>query len=88
MYKMTARVEVPITTLADGTALLTVCPQGAINPGFIVGFQYVPFATVSAGNTAAPFASSTQIYSPPGPFNSQVGNIEKFAVDALHLDFI
>lgn len=87
MYRMTTRVEVPIWTIAGGTGLAVICPQSGFAPAFSTGFYSPPFVTVPSGSTDAPFVA-TPIYAPAGPFNGQLNNISKFAVDSLQVDFI
>lgn len=87
MYRMSARVEVPVTTLADGTSLIIICPQSGFSAAYSANFYSPPFITVPSGSTSAPFVAAP-IYSPAGPFFGQLANVSKYAVDSLTVDFI
>lgn len=88
MYQMQYRVQVPITTIADGTAMAIICPISAQNPpGLGTPMNRMPFCTVPAGSTLNPFAT-TPTYSAAGPFYTQLNNMVTYAVDACSIDFI
>jgi hypothetical protein len=86
MYQMTTRLEIPITTLADGTALLTICPLYSLTDAiFVTNGTFLPFASVAVGSTTTPYVASPAAYS---PFATQRANIMTFAVDSVQVDFI
>lgn len=87
MYQMSSKIEIPITTLSDGTAILIVVPQNSITGAFTTNFAAYPFASVANGSTQNPFAA-TPIYAPAGPFNSQLANMANYGVDVCSVDFI
>lgn len=88
MYQMQYRVEVPLTTIADGTGMAIICPISAINPsGIGTPMNRMPFVTIPAGSTTTPFATAPT-YSAAGPFNSQLSNMVTYAVDSCSVDFI
>jgi len=80
----------PISTLADGTALLSVFPLSAFySPYIVANSAYLPFANVANGSTILPF--STLVSVGPGaqaPFTSQQSSVIQFGIDAVMLDFI
>lgn len=77
-----------MTTIADGTALVIICPICCNNPsGTGAPMTRMPFCTVAAGSTSSPFATAPT-YSAAGPFYTQVNNMVSYAVDACSVDFI
>jgi hypothetical protein len=80
---------VPVTTLADGTALATIVPMSAVYGVFAVNSNFIPFCSIATGSTTNPFAAAP-LYSNTnnGPFQSQLGSIVNFAVDGLMIDYI
>jgi len=88
MAFVTNRAEVPITTLADGTAICIINPWFPINAAFSANANILPFVTVAAGSSTLPFAATTPHYAPAGPFNSIVNSISTFVTDSVSLDFI
>jgi len=84
---MTTRLEIPITTLADGTCLLTVVSNSAtFNANGGVNGTNLPFASVSSGSSTLPFAVyPSAIYS---PFVTQAANITTFGIDSIQIDFL
>lgn len=87
MYQMASRVQVPITTIADGTAMAIIVPQGSLNKGWVQGFAQWPFCCVAAASTLNPLVVQPT-YSPDGPFFGQTANVQNYAVDACILNFI
>lgn len=87
MYQMTQRIEIPITTLVDGTALLTVCPTTAFyTPTIVANSAYIPFASVALGSSTNPFvAIPTATFA---PFFSQASSVITYAIDSVQIDFI
>jgi len=87
MYSMTTKLEVPVQTLANGTALVTVAPAFAFhNPSPGVNAGTLPFVSVANGNTDFPFAA-TPFYT-ASPFASQGPNTSTYAIDVVSLDFV
>jgi hypothetical protein len=78
---------VPITVLADGTAIAIITPYSAFW-GDYQQSQYLPFCVVSSGSTTNPFAAATPNYGATGPMYSQVSNVSTFQVDSCTIDFI
>lgn len=78
----------PVTTIGDGTALVTVIPNTAYQPaGFPVnGTNYLPFVSVANGNTTLPFAVNPA--NQQSPFATQAVNAVTFGIDSLQIDFI
>lgn len=87
MYQMSATVEIPITTLADGTALVTINPNGAAYSQWVLSSNVIPFASLSAGSSTLPFATTPQVNN-PGPFAGQAGNTSRYAVDTCCVSYI
>lgn len=77
----------PITTLSDGTALLTIIPDYCVNGSVVSNGYYLNFVSVASASSTNPFAA-TPAYNPVGPFNAQVANIVNYAVDSVQVDFI
>lgn len=84
---MTSRVEVPVTTLADGTALVTIIPEYCVNGSTISNSFSLPPVSVASASTTNPFAAIPS-YDAAGPFNAQLANMSTFAVDSVQIDFI
>lgn len=84
---MTQRMEIPITTLADGTAMAVITPMSCTSGMWYENTTYLPFIQVAANSTDKPFATAGS-YNVPGPFSSQASNIICFNVDACMVDFI
>lgn len=71
----------------DGTAIVVISPSDVMNnPAFQQNNDYLPFVTVSAGNTTFPFAANPS-YSNTA-FNTQANNTSTFALDSLSIDYI
>lgn len=89
MYQMSYRVEVPVTSISDGTALVMIVPLCAPCSAYDnqANFPRMPFISVAAGSTNNPFATAPS-YSPNGPFASQSANIMTYAIDSVQIDFI
>jgi len=87
MYMMTNRVEVPITTLADGTAIAIIFPLASILGGYVANGTYLPFCSVASGSSQFPYAAIPN-YGAAGPFSAQQANIITYNTDAITLDFI
>lgn len=87
MYQMTTRIEVPVSTLADGTALVTIIPDYCVNSSFLIDSYYLPSVSVAAGSTTNPFAA-TPTYNGIGPFFAQQANMSTYAIDSVQIDFI
>lgn len=82
---MTSRMEIPVTTLADGSALIPIIPNSCIyGTGFLT--SRLPFVQV-CGNSTLPY-SVPGLFSPPGPFQNQNTSFVTYAVDACMFDFI
>ncbi len=86
MYMMTARIQVPITTLADGTAIAVVQPYSAFLAGYSANSNYVPFCICAAGSSSNPYAAAPN-YGAAGPFNSQQASGVTYQIDTCTLDF-
>lgn len=77
----------PITTLSDGTALVTIVPASAFAiPTFTANSNYLPFVSVAASSTTNPFLTVPAFST--SPFSGQVQNQTGFAIDSLQLDFV
>jgi len=80
----------PITTLSDGTALLSIIPITAFySPYIAANSAYLPFANVASGSSILPF--STLVATGPGaqaPFSTQASNVIQYGIDAAMIDFI
>jgi len=86
MYSMTTKIEIPVTTLSNGTALVTVAPMFAFhNPSPGVNAGTLPFVSVANGNTDFPFAATPTFTA--SPFAGQGPNTSTYAIDAITLDF-
>lgn len=81
---MNTILEVPITTLADGTSIVIINPASMyLSPNFVANDNYLPFVSVAAGSTTLPFAAApTHTQS---PFSSQFANVSTFGLDSLQL---
>jgi len=63
---MTTKIEIPVTTLSNGTALVTVAPMFAFhNPSPGVNAGTLPFVSVANGNTDFPFAATPAFTASP-----------------------
>jgi hypothetical protein len=78
---------VPVTTLADGTAIVVITPSSGLYGGYNLNGQYLPFVQVANTTSQFPFVGAGT-YTYPGPFNSQFPSTVEFGVDAVFLDFI
>lgn len=87
MYAMTQRMEIPITSQADGTVTVIIQPYSSIFGGYAANSSYLPFIQVSANNSQFPYNAAGS-YNQPGPFNNQLNNIITYGIDTLALDFI
>ena len=87
MYLMNARVQVPVTTLADGTTCVVICPMSATNGSLVANTNYLPFFTQSTNNSNTPYHSSISPLS-TGPFYSQAANIVNYGVDYCRISYI
>lgn len=84
---MNARVEVPVTTLADGTTCAIICPISATNGSFVANTNYLPFFTQSTIASNTPYHTAFSPLS-VGPFNSQAANIVNYGVDYCRVSYI
>lgn len=87
MYQSSVRIEVPITTLSDGTALLTVMPIYAFVTNFFPNSNFLPLATVAAGSTTLPFAAAPS-YSTNNVFGNLGNSAVSFAIDTCSIDYV
>jgi hypothetical protein len=71
---MTQRLEVPVTTLADGTSLVCIIPESMPFPGYAANGRYLPFLQIAPGLSTNPYTALglTPIV---GPFSGQSPNI-------------
>jgi hypothetical protein len=77
----------PVTTLADGTAIAIIVPYFAFNAGWAVNNNVLPFSSVASGSSTFPYAAAPS-YNAVGPFNTQIGNAITYAIDSVQVDFI
>lgn len=85
---MSTRIEYPVTTLADGTAMVVVIPIFATSPGIAPANSLVlPFFSSVIGSTTYPFAVGPGNPS-QGPFFANIASMSTFAVDSVSIDFI
>lgn len=87
MAMMSTRVEAPLLTLADGTAICIVVPDTCVNGGYGVNSQILPTVSVASGSSTLPFAAAPS-YAPAGPFNASLSQMSSYAVDSVSIDFI
>lgn len=71
---MTQRLEIPVTTLADGTCLIAIIPESMPFPGYVSGGKYLPFLQISPANSSNPY-TAVGSYPIVGPFSGQATNI-------------
>jgi len=83
---MTQRLEIPVQSCSDGTAIVVICPYFACEGIFQAGTTYLPFVQNSS-NTQLPYFTAPY-NSQPGPFNTQVNNFINFTVSSLVVDYI
>jgi hypothetical protein len=81
------RVEIPVTTLADGTALIFVNPWYPFSGAYIANGTLLPFAICAAGSTTLPFAVAPN-YGAAGPFSSLLTQSSLVRVDSVRCSFI
>lgn len=74
MYMMTQRMEIPVTTLPDGTACVVIVPTSAHLGPYAPNDNYLPFVQVASTNSARPY-NAPSAYITPGPFQTQQLNI-------------
>ena len=84
---MTQRMEVPVTTLADGTCAVIITPTSSLYGGYTSNGNYLPFVQVASTSSTLPF-SAVGSYNAQGPFFVQNANVVTYATDALFIDFI
>lgn len=84
---MTQRMEIPVTTLPDGTACVSIVPTSAHLGPYSANANYLPFVQVASTNSVLPY-SAASAYTTPGPFQTQQSNIIECGVDAVFIDFI
>lgn len=77
----------PITSLADGTAIAIISPYSAFAGPYAVNTALLPFLTIAAGSSTNPYAAAPN-YGASSPLNAQSVNAMTFGVDAIMLDFI
>lgn len=74
----------PITTLTDGTFLLTINPNSIFNSQvFVANDNYLPFVSVAAGNSSLPFAATPTFTATA--FNTQQSSVSNWAMDSLQI---
>lgn len=71
---MTQRMEIPVTTLADGTACISIVPTSAHLGSFAANANYLPFVQVASASSTNPY-NAASAYTTSGPFNTQQANI-------------
>lgn len=86
MAFMSSRVETPVTSLVDGTALAVVTP-GMIWQGFVAGGSSLPPVTIAAGSTTLPFATNPA-FGAASPFYANVASMSTFGLDSCTIDFV
>lgn len=85
---MVSRLEIPITTLANGTSIVVIVPMSCVFGQWVANGKYLPFVqNASGGSSDTPYQNAGS-YITPGPFNSQLGNIMTYSVDAVTVDFM
>jgi hypothetical protein len=82
---MTTRLEVPVTTLLDGSSCVVISPISAPLFTFATNGSYLPFVTQSTVSSQLPFSGTP--YSNTA-FNSQFANIITYNIDSVQIDFI
>lgn len=87
MFATSTEVEIPVTTLVDGTALIVICPNYVTAPVFTADASTLPFVSVCSGSSSFPFAA-VPTYGAPGPFANLAASFQNFAIDTLVVDFI
>ena len=87
MFATSTEVEIPVTTLVDGTALIIICPNSATAPVFTANSYTLPFVSVCSGSSSFPFAA-VPTYGVAGPFANLASSFQNFAIDTLVIDFI
>lgn len=87
MYQMTNRLEVPITTLADGTCCVVIQPYSAFLAGWVANSNYLPLVQVSSVSSTTPY-SAISSYNVNGPFQQQAANTITYAPDFIYVDYI
>lgn len=80
-------MEVPVTTLPDGTACVCIVPTSAHLGAYTANANYLPFVQVASTNSVQPY-NAPSAYTTAGPFNTQQANIIEYGVDAVFIDFI
>lgn len=71
----------PVTTLADGTALVVINPTCPFVPAiYAANGKYLPFVSVAAGSTLNPFVTTPSFTA--SPFISQAGNTSTYGLDS------
>lgn len=85
---MSARMEIPIQSIANGTALLVINPLSMLVPASMspTPWQALPFCTISNGNTQFPYASTPTYYY--SPFTNNTSSMATFAIDHISVDYI
>lgn len=84
---MSQRMEIPITTLADGTCAVVINPLGAFYTAYLPNSDYLPFVQVSPTSSTNPY-TAVSAYNVPGPFLNQLNNVVTFAPDYIFCDYI
>lgn len=86
MYGMSARIEVPITTLSDGTATLVVVPNSIMGIAVLSGnYKVLPFVSLATSTGNFLWTNTPTTYN--APFASQFVNSSTFAWDHVSVDF-
>jgi len=90
MAMISNRYELPITSLADGTAIAVFNPfaptTGFTNTG--AALSVVPIGWVASGSSVFPYVANAISAVIPGPLQSQLANISTMAYDTFSIDYI
>jgi hypothetical protein len=87
MAMMHKRLEIPVVSLTDGTAIVIICPDMCTAGAYTSNFGQPPFVTVAAGSSTLPYAAVPS-YGASAPFAGYTNQMSSFAVDSVQLDYL